>query len=775
MKFKKVLILLLSLASTNVLATKIWLPATIKIKFPSLDVTQDIPLPVSGKPGPAVGDKFGAGFLPVIGGEVSLVKRIYAEDPINEKREDISSIQTLNAGSVFLNAQSPKGYRVHYTNRKALTIAGGVKGGPGGFLFLNASLKVGTNLSTTFLYNKHVKTITEAKNVGTIINPAIPLDLESIDKVLSTGDSISYIKSGDLFLNFAAGAGWIASVGVGGNIQSEWNVTIGRLGDSVVKVTYKKGKSSKINFNISNLISGFDISALKEKARQISFTFDLKNKTVVPNNLLKLIITKKSNRLKQLLQKNRLEKFAKLTSHKKLKENDNNYEIDLEGFTPEMAYQLAIKGDLSIAELLSNDNRFGIKKVDITDQSGRKKSLSGSFTVPWLFSANFTKSDSQTFVDLKKISDNLNVITYNGLVSRNWSTSGPLSNDFNRTKVFSGFAQVIRDLTYPYLEDDLRYAGNLSFAAEKNNSTPSQIINEIRNVKNIFGYKKVFDPLIAKFKDIKQRSPSIKVRSFNLKADLILSSSAIDTIAEIANQWGKEVITEAHYYIDAFADKYKSIDSKTGEEFDYKNLKNKMTKTSVAKKELCRDTLNLKLDLCIKELKRKVANQIKKALSAAKDIDGFIVSAKEQNEIIPEIKKEIGLNNKAFSLYYNDQTDKNETQNKNSDHSKDKLAIFTKHLADLGDSISYNRFTLKTFLRLLRYKCPPYIYNKFLKGGDTQEEASLKCPERRIKVTILGREKELRVPYLIKFTLQSSEIPQVSEILYGSEFKDIIE
>ncbi|MDH5580801.1 MAG: hypothetical protein OEY33_02775, partial [Bdellovibrionales bacterium] len=337
------------------------------------------------------------------------------------------------------------------------------------------------------------------------------------------------------------------------------------------------------------------------------------------------------------------------------------------------------------------------------------------------------------------------------------------------------FAQVIRDLTYPYLEDDLRYAGNLSFAAEKNNSTPSQIINEIRNVKNIFGYKKVFDPLIAKFKDIKQRSPSIKVRSFNLKADLILSSSAIDTIAEIANQWGKEVITEAHYYIDAFADKYKSIDSKTGEEFDYKNLKNKMTKTSVAKKELCRDTLNLKLDLCIKELKRKVANQIKKALSAAKDIDGFIVSAKEQNEIIPEIKKEIGLNNKAFSLYYNDQTDKNETQNKNSDHSKDKLAIFTKHLADLGDSISYNRFTLKTFLRLLRYKCPPYIYNKFLKGGDTQEEASLKCPERRIKVTILGREKELRVPYLIKFTLQSSEIPQVSEILYGSEFKDIIE
>lgn len=785
---KLYLLVLLFTYNTTIMAAGIWLPATVAIKFPGLDIAQDIPLPVDGKPGAAVGDKFGAGFFPVIGGEVGFVRRIYAEEPLNEKRDTLDSIQGLSGGEIFLNSNNPQGYRVHYSNNKSISLAGGAKIGPGGFLFLNASLKIGANFSNKFLYNKHVNSIREAKNIGSLINPEIPLDLESLNKVLSQGDSLSYIKSGDIFINFSAGAGWLANVGVAGSVASDWNVTIGRpknISDGMVQVSYKKGKARKFSLNIGNLISGFDISWLKEKSRQITFLFDLNNKKEVPENYKKLIITKFDNRIKDLILKNKLKKVAKQSDHPKLIEKDDSYEIDLKGMTTRLAYELAVKGDLSIADLLSQDKSFGITKISIEAKTGKKRNLSASFKVPWLYTANFTKSEAQTFTDLKKLTESLDVITYNGLVSRNWSTSGPLSDDLNRTKVFSGIVQVIRDINFAYSPvESMRYAGNLSFAAEKNNATPNQIVNELRNVKNIFGLKKIFDPLIVKIKDIKERSKGIKVRSFNLKADLILSDLAIETISEISKKLDKDIITEVHRYIDGFAKKYESIDYKTGESFDPTKRKNKLLIKSVAKKELCRGSAHKVLSLCIKELKTEVSKQIKKALKAATIIDGFIVNKDEK--FMELINKEINQSDKILTLFYNDSNDSyipplanyEYSNNKPSpqtsnDHSKDKLATFAKALADLGDAISYNRFTLKTYLRLLRYECTPYVYKTFLKTGPASE-AQLKCPERKIQFKMGNSTKSIRVPYQIKFSLQSSELPATQEVIYGKEFEEFI-
>ena len=744
-------------------AGEIWLPATIIVTPPGLNVAQHIPLPVTGKPGPAVGDALGGGFFPVVGGNVSAVRRIYAVESLNDRGSQVSGLADVSGEEIFLNPKSPSGYRVLYSNNKALTLAGAATAGPGGFLCLNATLMVGGTLSSSFLYNKYVRTIDEAKKVGSIINPSIPLNADAVNKILGLGDSISYTKSGELFMNASVGAGWIVNAGVGVSAASNWKTTIGRLksdkvagndsNKTIVEVTYKAGKDVRVSAALGNLVSSLSIAKIKEKAKSMKFVFDLSNTKKVPAGAKTIILAKDDKRIKKLLSVPALKNNLKESRSKMLKNPSGSYEIDLQGMTAELAYQLAIKGNVTVAEIISDPKmNYGVRMVSKEETVGSKISKGAGFKIPWLFTANFSKTKGQTFSDLKMLGNDTAVVTYNGLVSRDWSTGSILSNDLSRTKVFSGMVQIVEDLTNPSPNgSQIRYAGNLTYASERNNVDAANVINEVRNIKEIFGLKKIFDPMIAKLKNISQRS-NAKVSSFKLKTDLILSDAAIETLVKVANEWDEQLVTEAHLYLDGFADKFKRVDYKTGETFDPTSIRNKMSITSVAKKELCRSTAAKTLDLCISELKRGIKSNIRKALDAAKKINSIILTPEDKdfsrqiaNASLPQVRKAFQFSGK-----------------------ENQYAEFANALRDMGDAISYNRFTLKTFLRAIRYVCKPSTYLKLAKSRPdmSQEDLIKVCPERKI----INNGKQTKVPYVIKFSLASSELPNIEDIFYGKEF-----
>ena len=90
---------------------------------------------------------------------------------------------------------------------------------------------------------------------------------------------------------------------------------------------------------------------------------------------------------------------------------------------------------------------------------------------------------------------------------------------------------------------------------------------------------------------------------------------------------------------------------------------------------------------------------------------------------------------------------------------------FVKGYADFGKGFIENKFTMKTFLRLLRFKCRTSVYHKLIKERPylSKQEVLKICPEKRIMVD----GKLSKIPYEIKMKVQGTNIKPWSQTLYS--------
>lgn len=714
-------VFLVLIFSTSLLATELWMPVTI-IVSPSGSISQLIPLPVDGNPGPSAGSNLGGGFFPVIGGNITHFTRIFAITP-SQSSINVSNLSSSQEFSL-LPEKSALGYRVITQDNKSLTIAGAATMGPGGWLALNATLAVGITAGKGYLASRSVKTLAEAKKLP---SPKIPNDIPNYIQQLNPGDSLSFSTSGSLFANLSAGAGWLINVGVGYSVNGSWSVTLGRPENDSNKnpsviLSYTKDKSHGGNVNIGNLFTSVSASFLMGKSNSFKYKFDLTNLNATdaeiafhPNDpLIKKM--QSDSKLNKMIRPINLNQRDIASTGGKL----NN--IPLQGFVLEkatalQAYQLALKGNLILADFLSQaKGKYGVTKITEEESRYKKANLGVGVKVPWLISANWNWGKAYIVNDLKNFDEDTAVETVNGIYSKEFSTSGILSNDAKRSSLFTGFVQQIMPLDQGFAPPNTfrRYAANWKYSYQRNNVDKEKMLEELKQVRYRIGFQSVIKGDLIDQLYMSQgndRDVKMKNKSFNVEVDIALSNIATDELMNIAEKYDeKTFVNEAESYLDGFVNTYKNEMDKD----DY----------STAKKELCIGGAGHKARV-LAECIFTTRNQTKSAMKTA------------YNALIKM---------KQFKA--------------NGDYKH-----FVSAYADFGKGFIENRFTMKTFLRMLRYVCTPATYQKLVKANpNASNEDILKvCPEKRVLVD----GKPSKVPYVVKMKVQGTSLKTFDGVLYS--------
>jgi hypothetical protein len=274
-----------------------------------------------------------------------------------------------------------------------------------------------------------------------------------------------------------------------------------------------------------------------------------------------------------------------------------------------------------------------------------------------------------------------------------------------RASIFSGFVQQVTPLNEggnPE-NDRRRYAANWKYSYIRNNVDESKIESELKKVRYRIGF---MDKLMG------LKVPKGKNKSFKVEVDLSLSNKATDELMNIAKLHGeKNLVNEAVIYLESFVNEYKKD--------KYKDKKG----YSLAKREICIGGAGHKMRI-LKECVFTTKNQTKKAMKIA-------------YKALMKMSK--------YRLH--------------GDYKE-----FVKAYADFGSGLIENRFTMKTFLRLLRYKCRSSSYQALIKDRPelSQKEVLKVCPEKRISVD--GRPS--KVPYEIKMKVSATNMRPWAQTLY---------
>ncbi len=688
------------------LAGEIWSPSTIIIRFDG-SVGHKIPLPLDyfqgNKPlGPAVGDKLGGGFFPVFGGNYQKFKRVFALEELNEKEDTVDGLRPVGKDQILLPAVHPRGYRVIEQHAKSLNLVGMVGAGPGGYLFLSAGLGAGFNVGNGFVASRTVKTLAESKRLPW---PSIPGNIKELNKQLKPGDSLSWKQNINLIVNLSAGAGWLAGTGFCGGINTTWNTTIGRpqqFGNRpIVQVSYAKAKDKKVGGSFGNLLSNFSLTKVWGKSNSLTYIFDLGHRGKQDIELEMSLDDPRLKKLDQSYLGSLKDSFNKKVRGQKVKK------LSFKGATALLAYNLALKGDLSVADILSQSKgKYGVTKVSDEDKKSVSRTKAVGFKIPWLIKAGYSSGKSFVVSDLKKINEHTVVETLNGIYSKKYGTSGVLSRDASRASVFSGFVQQVMPLNEggDPESDHRRYAANWKYSYIRNKVNEKKIKRELKQVRYKIGF-------MDKLRGL--NIPKGTNKTFKIEIDLSLSNKATDELMNIAKIHGeKKLVEEATIYLDTFVKEYRQ--DKYIDEKGY----------SIAKREICVGGGGHKVRI-LKECVFTTRNKIKKAMKKA--YKGLMKMAKSKG---------------------------------NSDYKE-----FVKGYADFGKGFIENKFTMKTFLRLLRFKCRTSVYHKLIKERPylSKEEVLKICPEKRIMVD----GKLSKIPYEIKMKVQGTNIKPWSQTLYS--------
>ena len=82
--------------------------------------------------------------------------------------------------------------------------------------------------------------------------------------------------------------------------------------------------------------------------------------------------------------------------------------LSFKGATALLAYNLALKGDLSVADILSQSKgKYGVTKVTDEDKKSVSRTKAVGFKIPWLIKAGYSSGKSFVVSDLKKINEHI--------------------------------------------------------------------------------------------------------------------------------------------------------------------------------------------------------------------------------------------------------------------------------------------------------------------------------------------------------------------------------
>lgn len=701
--------------STNLLATEIWMPVSIQVS-PKGELSHTIPLPINGNPGPAVSSAAGGGFFPVISGNITHFKRIFA---ITKPDQPVTIRDLSQMDFSLLPKENLLGYKVIEQDNKSIRFAMAATVSMGGWLGLNATLAAGFSVGKGYLASRKTNTLKEAQSLPT---PKIPMDAKTLVEQLGPGDSISFTKNGALFANLTGGMGWLIDIGVGYSVDASWDITLGRPEDfgnkPVVKLTYTVDKNHGGKIFAGNLFSSVSASFLLGKSKAFNYLFDLSNKNTTDatisfhanDPILKQI--ERDPKIRQLLKPISLSakdlQIAKQISKEPLKG------FYLEKASVVNAFQLAIKGNLILADILSQQKgKFGVTKISQEDMKYVKANVSMGLTVPWIINATWNWGKAYVISDLKNYDENTIVETVSGIYSKEFTTSGIASNDAHRSSVFAGYIQQFTPINEGFNPNGgtRRYAADWNYFYKRNNVDKEKIKKEIKLIRHRIGFQSILGT--DKLVDNLFLSENQKNYSLNVEIGISLSNLATDELMNIAEKMDeKSLVYEADTYLDGFVNEYKK-------DLDQDNF-------SVAKKELCVGGAGPSariLKECIFTTRHQTKSAMKKAYNALK-----------------RMKRS--------------KTDGNYQE-------------FVSAYADFGSGFIKNRFTMKTFLRMLRFVCTPATYHNILRSNPNADERDIQkvCPEKT--VTVNGRPS--KIPYLITFKIEGTGLKSFKDTLYGQQ------
>jgi hypothetical protein len=628
--------------SLNSFAVNLWMPATIFIS-PTGAISHTFPFPTSGTPGEAFGStSVGlAGFFPVPIASITKFRRIYALEsktpPTNLVEKD----------GIFMPATNPAGYRV--IEKQDVTVGVNVTAVVGlvsGWLGLGFAGGVTTTFGKGYLASRWAPSLEDA-NRFTLVTQ-VPSTLDQIKQNWKPGDTISSSRSKSLSINAGLGVmgGALAAVGIAGALTSTWNVGLDIISPSQIKVIYSKEKGKQISANVGNIVGGFSLTKALGRSESFEYIFDLANNSV-------------SN----------LTVDSYLKGNTKVSHTFMNVNIL-------QAYQEALAGNLILADLLANQNGKGVTRVSEAQKKSTSTSLSGSTSLPFLFTASFSIGKSFTGGRTKVFGDNMLLEELIGVSSKQSGTEGIISNDMKRISTFSGNFQQVTPLNELDGRIQRRYSGNYKYYFVQNNVQSDKFEEELRKLRYKIGFMKELKGVPV---------PKGNIGTLEIDLDVTLSNVATDELMKLANQYPESVFVDAaEDYVEGF----------------FKGVKD-------AKEEICESYRVRILQECIYTTKRQTASAMKTALSALKEMS----------------KLRTDMNFKAFVKAY----------------------------ADFGKGFVENRFSMKTFLRMLRSEFNP----------GAQGEAKYGAEKR---VTVDGQ--SIKIPYEITLSIRGTNLAPYKQVLY---------
>jgi hypothetical protein len=640
--------------SSPVYGLDIWIPSTIKIG-PTGDIKHKFPFPTKADPGRAFGSSSGysAGFYPTIGGTISNFKRVFAltgERP-NEKVRKLVETEK----GFFLPANNNAGYRVVEQSTKSLKLAFAASIGPGGWAGLSLSFSISGSFAKGYMANRFAENLNHTTKLPKV---EIPETLKQI-KNWNPGDSLAYNKKMALGFNAGFGMSTYAKAGFAATVATLWNVAFQFPSEKenpqnkpMVKLSYSKGKDKSVSLSGSNLLANFSLSRLWGKSKSFEYVFDLSNK-------------KKVSELKI---------SAEVSGKKK--------DSVVKNVTTLMAYQEAIRGNLIIADMLSEKKGMGIKRLSENEKKSKTTKVSAQFKVPWVYNANFSKGKTFTSGQTKKLRDDLLVENWIGVFNQETKTAGTISKNMKRTNMFSGNYQQVTPLKK--MDGNLirRYSGNYKYYYTRQDVSIEKMQEELRKVREKIGFMKNLKGLEIKTTKVG------KVGDLAIEVDVALSNVATDELINVAQRYGRNVLTnEAVNYMEGF----------------FKNVTD-------AKREICTRYKTRLLKECIFTTRRQIKSAMKTAFNA------LIKMKKHRDDV---------------------------------DYKK-----FVQAYADFGKGLIENRFTLKTFLRMLRFDYNPNATGK------------TKFAKEKF---ILVDGKRIHVPYKVNIKIKGTHIAPVEKVLKSWE------
>lgn len=597
--------ILFCLVLTSFTYAGVWIPSPVQIS-PEGIFYFDMPFP---EPVQMVSNTSDLGFFPVSGENGLNFKRVLA---ISGKDLDFNLVEY--SPGLILPPENPAGYLVVENSKKRPRI----------------DLDDKTLIEPGFLVKRFSPTLAAIQELPEVNE--IPTKIENFKK-WNLGDSIAYQKITNLSVNVAYGAKTFFDFGVVGFISSTWDILVSLVSNQknlVVKVSYKKQPGAKYLFDKGSFTENVNLFKLWGASQTFSFIFDLSNSKVV----------------KDL-------KILNFQGTPKMVEDANSL----------MAYQEALKGNLVLANMLSQRKGFGVRKIfEEEDESKLKNQIvPGGLKVSWKFDPSFKRGTSIFSAKSKTFEGNLLLENILGFYSQEISSTSVQK----KIRIFANYLQQITPLDQVAGIPDRRYGASFKVVKFLKDIEKEEAINQVQQSFIKIGLSR---NLLSK------NLPLTKIANLELSLDLALSNIAIEVLMNLPNEYPENVlVNEANEYVMDF----------------FKNSTN-------ADQEICEDYGAKAMSQCMFLAKTKTLQGMTTAYRALQKMK---INSKEKN-----------------------------------------YSEFNKSFAEFGRGFIENRFTLVTFLKLVKSHLIPDSSDlgKFTKERMVMDEEKLIKPPFEIRIQIKG-------------------------------------